>query len=180
MPKPSQTFTISAAVSAVACVGVVVATFVGLHLDAGTRSINDELRHGITIMPHFHVSFSGGGVWFYSEDLPYRGSVNFIGGGRSQVTRDSLWHIGFYGVRLTAYARDEQTWRKDTACDLPGIYYRRFAVTGARPDWTLRVSCLYPFTLFAVLPGLWTRRSLRSRHNHAVQPTAARCGTSGG
>jgi len=180
MPKLNQTFAISAAVSAAGCIAVLIAAIVGYLVDARIRSLDDDRRHGAAIAPRFHIRFSGGGVWFYSEELPYRGEVNFIGGGRSRVVRDSLWHLGRYGVRLQAYARDGQTWREDTSCDLPGIYYRRFDVTGAPPDWTLRVSCLYPFTLLAIVPALWTRRRLRSRHNHAVQPTVARCAVSGG
>jgi hypothetical protein len=70
-----HTFAVLAAACGVACLAVVMATVVGYRLDEGSRSLLDYQKHCITITPRFHIRFSDGGVWFYSEDLPYRGSI---------------------------------------------------------------------------------------------------------
>ena len=183
--------TVLTAASGVACLAVVIVTVVGYRLDERSRGLLDEQKHGITVTPHFHIRFSAGGVWFYSEELPYRGSIIALGdsegnlhygdGRYARPIRDRVWHVGDYGVRLTALANQNgQIVRSESACDFPGIYYRRFQWIGERPDWTLMVNCLYPFLLFAVLPTMWISRWWRSQPKHSVQPTPVPGAAGGG
>src|ERR1035437_7135389 len=187
----NRTSTALAAVSSVACLTLIIATVVGYRLDQESRSLLDEKRHGIAMTPHFHIRFSEFGVWFYSEDLPYHGSVRALvdekgnlyygDGRRARPIRDRLWHLGNCGVRLEEMANlDDQTVRREISCNLPGVYYRRFEWIGERPDWTLMVSCWYPFLLFSGLPVWWIFRWWRSRPKLTLQSSSAHSSASSG
>lgn len=121
--------------SAIVCGLALVAIFVSHHLDVR--------RHGIAVTARFHVGFFDGGVWFYSDEWPYRGSIIQVGG-----QPPLLRQAGF---------------------DFSGIYYRYFLLP-ADSTWSLRVSLWYPFLLSAILPAFsiyqWGRVHLR--HDHAA------------
>lgn len=169
---------------------VVIATVVGYRLDVGSQSILDEKKHCIAVTPHFHIRFSGAGMWFYSADLPYHGSVWLMGddkgafynhGHHMRPTRDLFWHAGRYGILGETYIGESgEIVVRRKAADFPGVYFRRFEWTGQYPDWTLMVSCWYPFLLFAFLPVLRISRWWRSRPKHFVQPTPTHKTTSSG
>ena len=146
----------------------------------------------IAITSHFRCGISDGGIWFFSLDVPYTGSVRHGGdeqgiyyeGGRARATRDRSWVVGHFGFVQTSYAGDKGEFvGRDRSADLPGIYYRQFVWWKQEfPWWTLRVSLWHPIVLFAILPMLWVirRRGFwfrKTTANQGVAGTAAPLGT---
>jgi hypothetical protein len=117
--------------SAIVCGLALVALLVSHRLD--------PRRHGITVTSRFHVGFFDGGVWFYSDQWPYRGSIIQVDG-----QPPLLRQAGF---------------------DFSGIYYRIFRFP-ADSTWSLVVSLWYPIVLSAILPALWIYRRRRIHLSH--------------
>ena len=126
-------------VSAIVCGLTLVAFFVSHHLD--------PRRHGIAVTSRFHVGFFDGGVWFYSDQWPYRGSIIQVNG-----QPPLLRQAGF---------------------DLSGIYYR-FLRFPADSTWSLMVSFWYPVLLSAILPANWIyqRRRIHLRRDPTLSSRA--------
>jgi hypothetical protein len=121
--------------SAIGCCLLAVALFVSYRLDMQ--------RHGIAVARAFHVGLFDGGMWFYSDEWPYRGSIIQIDG-RPPISNQS-------------------------SLDFPGIYYRYFRFP-AHTTWSLMVSLWYPFLLLAIPPAMWLfhRRRLQLRREDTV------------
>ena len=106
-------------------------TPIGLTLLAFLVSLNlSPRKYYVSIGPSFHVTLSGGHVWFFNnaEYGPYQGSIVGLSGGEyPKVT-----HFGYWG----------------------GIYYRHFRW----PDnelWTLAICGLYPLILAVIVSLTW-------------------------
>jgi len=114
--------------SGVGCFLITVILLLSYHLDLE--------RHGIGVSRHFHFGFFDGGVWFYSDELPYQGSM-----------------IGI---------AEDPSLPQVRGGDFPGVYYRSFRIR-AENTWTLMVSLWYPILLSAIAPAAWiiNRRRLR-------------------
>lgn len=121
--------------SAIACGLALVALLVSHRLDVR--------RHGITVTSRFYVGFFSGGLWLYSDQLPYQGSIIQVDG-QPPLLRQS-------------------------AFDFSGIYYRYFHFP-ADTTWSLRVSLWYPVLLSAIAPVFWMyqRRRIHLSHAHAA------------
>jgi hypothetical protein len=121
----------------------------------------DIWKHYVAITSRFHIGFFQGGVWFYSHDKPYMGSIMNIGAPPThEVSRVWRTSHGDYGVALSTFIGEQgEIVDKMTACTLPGIYFRHFQVHGeVLPLWTLMVSLWYPLLLSAILPSFWIFR----------------------
>jgi hypothetical protein len=142
-------------------------------------------KQHLTITDSFHIGlFRGlggdliGRITFFndSEYGPYRGSI--IGlvdeqgnllyeGGRAQPIRRFFWSVGDHGILCRTYVDERgEPVQKESSCDLPGIYYRRFEWSET-VLWTLMVSFWYPLFLFALLPCLWVGLQLMRRGHYA-------------
>jgi hypothetical protein len=119
-----------------------------------------------------------GGIWFFSNDVPYMGSIRRMSagdggihypGGFARKSRDWDWNLGKYGFLQDSYTGEsDDVVELDRCGDLPGIYYRYFDCWDyPRPWLTLRVSLLYPFLFFIILPTIWSIRVIR-RHSRAT------------
>ena len=164
--------TISAIASAIICCLLLILLPVSYDLslsDFDPKSRRVTSRGSIAVMSHFRCGASDGGVWVYSLDCPYTGSIRHISdergsifyeGGHARQTRDWGWSAGDYGmVQMSFIGEKGELVGKDRSGDLPGIYYRHFeSWKEQRPWWTLRVALWYPIVLFAVLPTMWMIR----------------------
>ncbi|SRR5258706_11530809 len=121
--------------SAIVCGLALVALLISHHLDVR--------RHGVAVTSRFHVGFFDGGVWFYSDQWPYRGSIIQVDGQPPLLRQASF--------------------------DFSGIYYRFFRFP-ADSTWSLMVSLWYPVLLSAILPAFWIyqRRRIHLSHDHAA------------
>jgi hypothetical protein len=114
----------------------------------------------IPITPQYHLGFENGGMWFYTYEMPYRGSIISFSGPSDPPPFRWFWHVGDYGFgHEINFGHDHISER---SCDLPGVYFRRIWRFDDHPPYTtLRMSLWYPIFLLAVLPTLWI---LRHRH----------------
>jgi len=127
---------------------------------SGSLSAHDS----IALSSRFHLGFFDGGVWFFSHDVPYMGSIMWIGGpGSHEVSKG--WYRGGYGFDQTSFiGKEGDAVDIKTGCDLPGVYFRHFQLHRyVGPTWTLMLSLWYPISLLAVLPALWM-----FRHRHLL------------
>ena len=113
----------------------------------------------IPIGAHYHLGFERGSLWLYTYEMPYRGSIIGLASG----TNDSpsivhAWRFGDYGfLHRVDFHKSEKFSEK--ACDLPGIYFRRFWRFDDKPPYTtLCLSLWCPILLSAILPTLWFYR----------------------
>jgi hypothetical protein len=119
-----------------------------------------------------------GGIWLFTNDVPYLGSSRRMSagddsihypGGFASKSRDWIWDIGRYGILQDSYIGEKgELVELDRCGDLPGIYYRYFDCWDYPLPWlTVRVSLLYPLIIFLILPFIWSIRFLkRARHLH--------------
>jgi hypothetical protein len=118
----------------------------------------------ISITPQYHLGFERGSMWFYTYEMPYRGSIMWLGGGTNDpppVVRE--WTLGDYGFSHVVRSNSSEKMSR-RACDLPGIYFRRFwGFDDKLPYTTLRMSLWLPILLSAILPLLWIFRRNRLR-----------------
>lgn len=121
--------------------GVIPATL--LFLFVLSHDVVAGFKGGIAVTPRFRVGVFDGGLWFHSDELPYRGSTIAISGSSSQAIRSK----GF---------------------DLPGVYYRHFRFPlEPEPLWTLRLSLDYPLLISAIFPLLWLNQVQWGRRKRA-------------
>lgn len=85
----------------------------------------DVWNDGITLGPEFHVGAFDGNISFYSDEVPYQGSI-----------------IGLAGTKFD----------RGIGWDFPGVYYRYFRWQDGCTLWTLTLSILYPVLLTGSLP----------------------------
>jgi hypothetical protein len=107
---------ISAAISGVATIAVLLALLATFRFD--------EPRFHVAFTPRFHIGSFGGAAWFYSDPMPYRGSIV---------------SLGLNGQEYSPIIRR-------TGLDFPGIYFRSFLFP-SKSLWTLRVNLLYPILI---------------------------------
>ena len=162
---------ITTVASAVLCCLFFVLLPVSYHLtltDFDSQSRRVVSHDSVAMTSHSRCGISNGGIWLFSLDVPYTGSVRHLGdergvlyeGGHARRTRDRSWIVGHFGFVQTSYTGEEDEFvGRDRGADLPGIYYRHF-IWGKQtaPWWTLRVSLWYPIVLFAILPLFWMIR----------------------
>jgi hypothetical protein len=96
----------------------------------------DMRRDGITFTEHFHSGIFDGGLWFYSDQLPYHGSIIQLG--------------------------DQPPILQKSGFDCPGVYYRYFRFP-TNTIWSVMISLWYPVVALAILPVIWMFH--RRRHN---------------
>jgi hypothetical protein len=113
----------------------------------------------IPITAYYHLGFERGSLWFYTYEMPYRGSIMWLSGGTNDpppVVR--AWTLGDYGFSHVVRSNTSEK-MSERACDLPGIYFRRFWQFDDKPPYTtLCMSLWYPTLLLAILPALWFYR----------------------
>ncbi|MEO6184012.1 MAG: hypothetical protein ABIP71_13080 [Verrucomicrobiota bacterium] len=145
-----RNFNILTAASSAACV-------IGLIVSLATINLGWE-KYSITVAQNIHIAFFNAGVWFYNGSFPYKGEMWMIGNpgsGWPKETR-SGWKIRDYGFSKEVYVHKNGEIKKRNACDLPGIYYRRFEHSRfPGTDSTLRISIWCPFLIFSILPSIW-------------------------
>lgn len=148
----------------------------------GVSFATNPWDHRISFAPDFHVGVWNARIVFFNDPDygPYHGSmihlgdgaggVIFKGGIRARPVLDRFWSVWEYGFVKKRYVNSEGVvMETDTACDLPGIYYRNFrGADGAL--WTLMESLAYPAVIFSVLPLIWSALRLKQRH----RPTPTR------
>jgi hypothetical protein len=149
-----RTLTTLTLLSAIAfCVLVVMwpaSYFMDLSKSIGTGKLAPS--DSILIAPYYRLGFERGSMWLYSYQMPYRGGTVSIWDKNDPPPIIRAWTCGDYGfshvVRVGKLS--------ERACDLPGIYFRRFWRFDDNPPYTtLCVSLWYPVLLSAVLPFLW-------------------------
>ena len=107
----------------------------------------------IPISPNFRLGFEKGGMWIYTYEAPYTGSIWRMGTTNDPPPVRQVWVIGDYGLAHEVFFGYDPGSR--LACDLPGIYFRRFRGFGNNlPYTTLRISLWLPILFSAVLPLL--------------------------
>jgi hypothetical protein len=114
--------------------------------------------HHLSVATSFHIGVWGGvdgptfgRLVFFNDDEygPYRGSVVALSDAQGNVSP---------AYRVSAWG------------DSYGVYYRHFYFPGSdKTLWTLMISLLYPFALFAVLPLTWCWRQWRTGRTGDVQ-----------
>ncbi len=145
------------------------------------KFVDDDFKplHSIAIMSHCRCAISDGGLWFFSHDYLYRGSIRFLSddhggiyynGGHARVNQDWGWYavawdaIGCGVVQLSYIGDQGDVVGRDLDADFPGIYFRHFTGLGMdHPMWTLWVDLWLPMLISAILPMLWMKRWVRSR-----------------
>jgi hypothetical protein len=110
----------------------------------------EPLKDSLSLSNAFHITVCAGRVEFFNikEAGPYHGSIIALSDG---------FHPVFSERRAFG--------------DAFGVYYRyfRWANSGV-VYWTLSVTLLYPFLVFAVLPTIWAWKSWKARRRRPVRP----------
>jgi hypothetical protein len=163
--------TIPTLVSGAVCCFLLVLLPVSYHLslvgeDIQSRRLSPHDSGAIT--SRFHVGFMDGGLWFFSHDCPYMGSLTDIVGPNTREIISS-WDAAGYDFGEVRYVTNQgEVLEKKRFCTLPGVYFRHFLLHGeVASRWTLMVSLWYPILVMAVLPALWIgrRSSLRFQNS---------------
>jgi hypothetical protein len=130
--------------------------FLDLSRSLGTGKLAPS--DSVSITPHYHLGFERGGLWIYTYEMPYRGSIMWIRFPDDPPSVVHAWTFGDYGFSHSVdFHKSEKL--SERACDLPGIYFRRFWRFDDSPTYTtLRMSLCYPILLLAVLPMMWILR----------------------
>jgi len=133
-----------------------VSYFLNLSRSLGTSKLMPS--DSIPIAPHYHMGFERGSMWVYTYEMPYRGSIVWLSQTNDPPSVGHAWRIGDYGFSHSIdFHKSEKLSAR--ACDLPGIYFRRFWRFDDKPPYTtLCMSLWYPILLFAVLPTMWILR----------------------
>ena len=114
----------------------------------------------IPLPAHYHLGFEEGGMWLYTYEMPYRGSIIGMTSTNDPPPFRWYWQIGFFGFGHEITFGHEHM--SERVCDFPGIYFRRFWRFDDNPPYTtLRLSLWYPVFLSAILPLLWALRRRR-------------------
>jgi hypothetical protein len=138
-----------------------VSYYMNLSRSMGTGKLTPS--DSISITPHYHLGFERGSLWAYTYEMPYRGSIVWLSDTNDPPSVVHAWTFGHYGF---SHSVDSNKFEKlsERACDLPGIYFRRFWRFDDKPPYTtLCMSLWYPILLSAILPFLWIFRRSRLR-----------------
>lgn len=158
---------VSSLLSGVVCCSLLILLPVSYHLSLvalDTVSSGPSSHASLAFTRRFHVGFQDGGVWFFSHDYPYMGSIMNIGGPDTHEVR-SGWHTAEYDLGHISFLSEHgEVMDKKSFCTLPGIYFRHFLIHGeAASLWTLMFSLWYPISVMAILPAFWIWRRSRLR-----------------
>jgi hypothetical protein len=101
-------------------------------------------EHHLSLTDSFHVGLWGG------VDGPTFGRLVFFNDGEYGPYRGSI--VWLTDAQGNSHSEDRLTGWGDSF----GVYYRHFCLADTgRTLWTLMISLLYPFGLFAILPLAW-------------------------
>lgn len=131
---------------------------VGLSL---TGFVINPWDHRLSVTESFHIGIWGG------FDGPTFGCLVFFNNGQYGPYRGSI-------IGLSAGPDDPPQFQRTAWGDLDysGLYYRHIHWPDSNTTlWTLAISLLYPFFLFAVLPLLWMWRRWSARRYGKCRPT---------
>jgi hypothetical protein len=160
-----STFAISTMVSVVAFCFLMVIWPVSYHMDLSRGLGSGKLipSDSIPIVPDYRLGFERGRVWLYNYDIPYRGSIVWISSTNDPAPIIQGWGLGEWGYNHSIrVSKTGKLKLSERACDLPGVYFRRFwDFNNSPPYTTLEISLWYPVLLSAILPSLWVLRKIR-------------------
>lgn len=107
------------------------------------------------------VVASGGNLWLYTGELPYRGSIITTEGmwDGVSVSEQLDWGWDYRRIGFGQVSYIDQTGSSaglERYGDFPGLYYRYFRWRSSQyPWWTLRLGLFFPIALTAILPTWW-------------------------
>jgi hypothetical protein len=114
---------------------------------------SDHASDSIPVTSNYRLGFENGGAWFYTDAMPYRGSMMGVADENNPPQVIGEWHWGHFGFVHIEYPKPSLP--DETLLDLPGIYFRRFSQAGSPPWATLRISLWLPMAILAIVPSLW-------------------------
>ena len=165
-PRPlKRVMGIFTVVSTVCCVVFLVLLPLSLFLELPDYGNDGNIEpNGSISVGSLGCAVSGGGLWLFTEEIPYQGSIIALEGSWDGVSvterRDWGWDNNRYGIEQVSYIdQTGGTAGRARYGDFPGIYYRHFEWRSSKyPWWTLAMSLLYPIGLTATLPSWWLIR----------------------
>lgn len=134
-----------------------------LNLSRSIGTAKHAPSDSIPVSPDYRLGFERGSLWLYTYEMPYRGGIMWISSTNDPPPVFHASTLGDYGFYHSIVSNKSEK-LSERACDLPGIYFRRFWRFDDQPPYTtLSMSLWYPMLLSVVLPFWWVFRHRRLR-----------------
>ncbi len=148
--------------SATCCVALLLLLPLSFFLELPSFGTGGKIApNGAVPIGSLSFAASGGNLWLFTGELPYRGSIISIVGMWDGVPvteqLDWSWDYKRYGFGQVSFIdQNDSSSGVDRYCYFPGISYRYFSWRSSQyPWWTLRMCLLLPIALTALLPIWW-------------------------